>query len=137
MLLLLSDKLGCRHKLFRSICEYRHFLSVFLLLIRYLTDSVTLIVQLLFFGFKFVQLIAYTDYSEESIRLFLARPVEKLRKIKRKLFYEFVEQLLTALVAVRINNLERTVIAAPDYLYTVAERNFHVGRNHRAFPHSL
>ena len=97
----------------------------------------TLIVQLLFFGFKFVQLIAYTDYSEESIRLFLARPVEKLRKIKCKLFYEFVEQLLTALVAVRINNLERTVIAAPDYLYTVAERNFHVGRNHRAFPHSL
>ena len=110
-LLLLSNQLRSANRLFRSIGIIGLLFGEFLLLISSPADIEPLLVKLFLLLLQLCQLRTDADDLQEGVRLLFAGGFHELRKVDGELFHKAVEELLPALLAFWISDLEVAVLA--------------------------
>ena len=134
-LLLALDKFRYGYRLIGDVGINGHLLSELLLLVGYPADLGAAVVEGLFLLFQLVELITYADDVQQGISFLLCGLVHELRKIEGKALDEAVQQRLSALVTVGVDNFQRTVLPGALDHYAVIQRDFQVRFYHRALTH--
>ena len=121
------DEIRCAHWFFRTVRVVSHLRRIFLLLVCNAANFSTLIEKLAFFAVELRQLITDANNLQQDFPFFCRTGLHEFGEIKCQLLYETIQELLSALLSARINDLQRTVLAGALYDKTIAEFNVQFG----------